>query len=104
MHLVTFTWQDGVSTEQVEELDGRLSTLPALLPELRAYHHGSDLGLRSGNADYGVCALVDSEADVLAYLDHPEHRRIVQDVITPMRAQRLAVQIRVPDQGPSDRP
>ena len=97
MHLVTFTWQDGVSAEQVEALNGELGALPALIPELRAYHYGPDLGLRSGNGDYGVCAAADTEAGILAYLDHPEHLRIVRDVITPMRDQRLAVQIRVPD-------
>jgi len=97
MHLATFTWQDGVTAEQVEEVSSALSKLPGHIPQIRGYHYGPDLGLRAGNADYGVCALVDTEDDVSAYLDDPEHVRVVQQVIAPIRAQRLAVQVRVPD-------
>jgi len=97
MHLATFTWQDGVTAQQVEEVSGALSKLPGHIPQIRGYQFGPDLGLRQGNADYGVCALVDTEADVSAYLDHPEHLRVVQQVIAPIRAQRMAVQVRVPD-------
>jgi len=97
MHLAVFSWQDGVTAEQVEQVSSALSELPGHIPQLRGYRHGPDLGLRAGNGDYGVCALVDTEDDVSAYLDNPEHLRVLQQVIVPIRAQRLAVQIRVPD-------
>ena len=97
MHLVAFTWQDGVTAEQVEEVSSALSKMRGHIPQIRGYLHGPDLGLRAGNGDYGVCALLDTEEDVSAYLDNPEHLRVLQQVIVPIRAHRLAVQIRVPD-------
>jgi len=97
MHLVTFVWNEGVSPEQVDELSDELSRLPKAIPELRAYHFGRDLGLRPGNGDYGVCAVVETPEGIAAYLDHPEHRRVVTERISQMAARRSAVQIQVAD-------
>jgi hypothetical protein len=93
MHLATFVWRDGVTAEQVEPFSAALATLPAQIPQLRRYVYGRDLGLRPGNGDFGVCALVDDRAGLLAYLDHPEHQRAVRELALPFAERRTAVQI-----------
>lgn len=95
MHLVTFSWRPEVTNDDVIAVNEGLSSLPDQIPELRSYRFGPDLGLREGNADYAVAAVLDSPDTLPAYLDHPEHRRIVTELITPLLAARQAVQIEI---------
>ena len=69
-----------------------LSRLPALVPSLRAYRLGADLGVNPGNFDFAVAADFDDVDGYLAYRDHPEHRAIIAEFIQPIVAERAAVQ------------
>jgi hypothetical protein len=93
LHVVTFTFRDDVSSEQVDAADAALAELPGRIPALRSYSHGRDLGLRSGNAGYAVVAQVDDAEGLAAYLDHPEHVRAVRTHLQPLLGTRQAVQI-----------
>jgi len=96
MHIVTFSWHAGTTDDQVTELTHALDALAPLVPELRSYRHGPDMGLRESNADYAVAATLDTPEQLPDYLEHPEHVRIVRKILTPMLAHRQAVQIAVP--------
>lgn len=96
MHLVTFTWRPDVTNDDVVAVIEGLTSLPAQIPELLTYSFGPDLGLREGNADFAVAAVLDSPESLPAYLDHPEHVRILKEFIAPLIASRQAVQIDVP--------
>ncbi len=96
MHIVTFSWREGTTDDQVTELTHALDALAPLVPELRSYRHGRDMRLRDSNADYAVVATLDTPEQLPDYLEHPEHVRIVREILTPMLAQRQAVQIAVP--------
>ena len=87
-----FRWIPEATEEQKQRVTAELSRLPALLPVLRAYHLGADLGLNPGNFDFAVAADFDDAEGYLAYRDHPEHRAIVAKFIRPIAAQRTAVQ------------
>ena len=93
LHVVTFAFRDDVSSEQVDAADAALAELPGRIPALRSYSHGRDMGLRSGNGDYAVVALVDDADGLAGYLDHPEHVRAVQTYVQPLVVTRQAVQI-----------
>lgn len=97
MHLVTFTWRPGVTNDDVVAVIEGLASLPEQIPELVSYTFGPDLGLRDGNADFAVAAVVESPEGLVAYLEHPEHVRILNDFIRPLIATRQAVQIEVPE-------
>nr|MBA3338785.1 Dabb family protein [Geodermatophilaceae bacterium] len=43
-----------------------------------------------------VAAVVESPQTLPTYLDHPEHVRIVKEIIAPLIATRQAVQIELP--------
>ena len=96
MHLVTFNWRPDVTNDDVVAVIEGLSSLPAQIPELLSYRFGPDLGLREGNADFAVAAVVESPETLPGYLDHPEHARIVKELIAPLIATRQAVQIELP--------
>jgi len=101
MHLVTFTWRPETTNDDVVAVIEALTSLPAQIPELVAYNFGPDLGLREGNAGFAVAAEVESREALLAYLDHPEHVRILNEFIRPLIATRQAVQIEVPGDAAS---
>ena len=94
-HVVCITW-DPDATPDVEGLRSALASLPRVIPEIRAYSFGTDLALVEGNADFGIVADFDDAAAWHRYQDHPEHRRIVAELIRPHLAVRTAVQFEVP--------
>ena len=78
--------------EQKQRVADELRRLPALLPVLRAYHVGSDLGINEGNFEFAAVADFDDLEGYQTYRDNPEHRAIIAEFILPIAAQRAAVQ------------
>jgi len=97
LHIATFRWKDAVTEVQVPRFHQALIELRGMLPILLTYRHGTNLGLRDGNYDYGVVAEVASPEDVSRYLDHPLHQEFAKEFVVPMVAERAAVQIAIPD-------
>lgn len=95
LHVVTFRWKPEVTSGDIERLHEALARLPAMIPQLARYEHGRDLGLKTGNVDYAICALVRSAEDLELYLTHPEHARVVREQTSQMFASRQAVQLSV---------
>lgn len=91
-HLAVFRWKDDVDPADVERLCAALAALPEQIPELISYRFGNDLGLRVGNADFGVLARLPDAAAVATYLDHPAHQDVVRTFTSVMVAQRSTVQ------------
>ena len=87
-----FRWAQEATQEQKERVAAELRRLPALLPVLRAYHVGADLGLVEGNFEFAAVADFDDLEGFLTYRDNPEHRAIIAKFIQPIAAQRAAVQ------------
>ena len=91
-HVVLFRWTPEATAEQKRRVAEELSRLPALVPSLRDYRLGANLGLNPGNFDFAVAADFDDADGYLAYRDHPEHRAIVAEFIRPIVSERAAVQ------------
>jgi Stress responsive A/B Barrel Domain len=91
-HVVLFRWTPGATAEQKQRVAAELSRLPALVPSLRDYRLGANLGLNPGNFEFAVAADFDDVDGYLAYRDHPEHRAIVAEFIQPIVTERAAVQ------------
>jgi hypothetical protein len=91
-HVALLTFVDGATEEQVRAIEDALSTLPARLPQLRAYAIGRDLGINAGNASFAVVAEFANIDDYVAYRDDPEHRRIIAELISPILAARTGAQ------------
>jgi hypothetical protein len=91
-HVVMFEFTEGTTDEQIAAMTAGLETLPGLIPEIREYHVGPDLGLNEGNHRYAVVADFATEADYLTYRDHPAHLAVIAERVRPILATRAAVQ------------
>lgn len=91
-HVVMFTFKDGVTDAQVGEYLTAVSQLPSVVPGIRDFKVGRDVGVNPGNFTMVVCGDFDSVEDYLGYRDHPEHQRVVKEIGLPIIAQRAAVQ------------
>jgi hypothetical protein len=73
-HVVVCEFRDDASPQLVEEF---LATIGGVRTEgLRSLTFGTDLGLRSGNANYALVADFDDAEAYQRFDEDPEHQRI----------------------------
>lgn len=94
---MVFRWSDGVSDEAKNAVSTGLAALPGQIAAIRAYRFGPDAGLADGNWDFAVTADFLDEARYLEYRDHPAHRAVIVELIAPIAAERVAVQVELGD-------
>ena len=101
-HVVTFQWRagDDVSVAAIAEA---LGSLTARLDGVRNYLCGPDIGLTPAAYDFAVVGTFDDRDSFTAYRDHPEHQRILNEMILPYLQDRTVVQFEhgpgLPHQG-----
>jgi hypothetical protein len=91
-HVVLFVWSDDATDAQKSAVVEGLRALPGLIDTIRDYRIGADAGLAEGNSDFAVVADFDDRDGYLIYRDHPEHQRVIAELIRPILASRAAVQ------------
>jgi hypothetical protein len=91
-HVAVLRWNDTVTDADIVEIGQALDGLPAAIPEIAVYRHGRDLQLAPTNADYVIVADFESVEDYLVYRDHPEHQRVIAELITDRASDRVGVQ------------
>lgn len=97
-HVVTFAWADDSDAARDPAIvDGIATALRAFVDDadlagLRSWTCGRDAGLATGNGDFAVVAVFDDVDAYVAYRDHPEHRRIIDEQIAHRVGRRSAVQ------------
>ena len=69
-----------------------LALLPSQIPEIRSYRFGPDLGLGGGNDDFAIVADFDDADAYRRYAEHPAHRHLIAELLTPILSGRHAVQ------------
>ena len=94
-HVVLFTWKDDASEEQKQALHDGLAKMPPAIDTIRVYKFGPDAGLNPANCDYALVADFDDQAGYVTYRDHPVHRELVERLVIPISATRVAVQYEV---------
>lgn len=90
-----FTWSDDATDEQRARVPAELARLPGLIPEIRAYQFGGDIGVMAGNYHFVVNADFDDTDSYLRYAEHPEHVRVLTEHIRPAISARAAVQFHI---------
>lgn len=91
-HVVTFHLKPDAPADQVDRIGEAVHALGATLPEVRSVAIGSDLALREGNASFAIVAEFDDVDGFKVYADHPEHIRIIKELIGPHIESRHPVQ------------
>jgi len=93
LHIASFRWKPEVTEADVEALTKALYEMRAQIPEIRSYVAAKNLHLRPAGADYGVAAIVDDQAGLDAYLDHPLHLAVYEQYLGRMIDTRSAAQL-----------
>jgi hypothetical protein len=96
-HVVLFSWVKEATDKQKRQVAEELRTLPALMTGLRAYDAGPSARIVEGNFDFAVVADFADAQSYLAYRDHPAHRAVVDQVITPIVRERASIQYEIDD-------
>ena len=91
-HVVLLTFVPEATDDQRAAVVDALRALPAVIPEIKRYAVGPDLGLTPDTSSFGIVAEFETVADYEVYRDHPAHRQVITDLIGPIRAGRAAVQ------------
>jgi hypothetical protein len=91
-HTVMFTWKDDATDAQKKQVAEELSRLPGVVPSIRAYAMGTDIGVDDGNWDFAVSGDFDGVDGYVAYRDDATHKAIIAEHIQPIIATRAAVQ------------
>lgn len=91
-HTVLFSWKPETTEEQKQQVAAEIAKLPSLVPTVRAFASGPDVGINPGNFGFAVAADFDDANGYVAYRDNPAHREIVEKYILPAVAQRAAIQ------------
>jgi len=92
LHIVIFTWIEGVTGEQVEKFRAAVNQMASQLRELTVILHGPDLHFRDGNGDYALMATFSDRPAWDAYQAHPIHKAFIRDFVTPLLASRRTIQ------------
>jgi Stress responsive A/B Barrel Domain len=95
VHQVTFRWKEGTTPEQIAGLEESLAGLAERCEGVLSYGFGPDLGLREGNADYGVVGVFADLEAYQAYASLPYHLDLIRDRVLPILAERSALQFRI---------
>jgi hypothetical protein len=91
-HVVLLRFVDDATDEQRAAVRDGLRALPAAIDAVRSYQVGDDVGETDGNYELAIVAAFDDAAGYATYRDHPQHVRVVRDLIRPILAARAAVQ------------
>ena len=91
-HVVLMRWKPEATPAERFSVQASLSDLPGIIPEIRGYTIGSDAHVNEGNFDLVVVADFDDVEEYLVYRDHPDHQAVIRERISPILADRAAVQ------------
>lgn len=89
-HIVTFQWRDSDFTDQ--PIADALNALVSGLAGVQQYSCGPDIGLTPSASHFAVVGVFDDRDSFLAYREHPEHQRILNEMIVPNLESRSVVQ------------
>lgn len=86
--IVLMRWTADATERSKRQVADALLALKGAIPGVLDVRLGHDIGVRSDNFDFAVSVDFDSREDYLLYREHPEHQRVVREVIRPVMAER----------------
>jgi hypothetical protein len=95
--LVLMKFREDTPREALEAVVQGLDALPAQIPEIRSLSPGLNLRLIPSACDLALVADFETREDYRVYNNHPAHRRVLQDLITPWATDLYRAQIEVDD-------
>lgn len=90
-HIVTFKWRD--NSVDGPAVSAALNDLVSRLDGVHRYLSGPDAGFTPAAYDFAVVGSFEDRESFMAYRDHPDHQRILTELIMPNVESRTVVQI-----------
>lgn len=90
-HIVLFKWKDTATPKQIEAVMEGLNGLKDKIPGIVDLSCGKNFTDRGQGFEYGLVVRFRDRDALEAYQPHPEHQKIVQNLIQPILAGILAV-------------
>jgi hypothetical protein len=94
-HIVLLKLRSDAPPEAAGTIVEALRGLISVVPSIRDYQAGVDLGIAEGNATVAATATFDDDAGYVQYRDHPAHRAVIERYIDPVRESRAAIQFEI---------
>jgi hypothetical protein len=94
---VLFQFRPDTSPDQIVALREGLLDLRRAIPEIRHLSFGPNLAPGADEWPWVLVVHVDDMSALHRYGEHPAHRRVVEELLTPIRQERLAVDVDVSD-------
>lgn len=90
-HIVLFRWAEGASPDAVNRVVTELRELKGKIPGILDLSCGTNFCDRAKGYTHGLVVRFADRAALDAYGPHPEHQRVVQNFIAPIRGDVLAL-------------
>ncbi len=93
VHIFLMRFKPEVAEEDIETVMSELAGLKEKLPFLREFLVGKNVAGSGDGPHYAQVAVFETKEDLQAYQEHPEHRKVAQQVIPKLVvAEALTVQ------------
>ena len=90
-HVVLFRWTKEASQKAIDSAVAELRGLKGRIPGIVDLSCGANFSDRAGGYTHGLVVRFKERSALDAYGPHPEHQRVVQNFILPIRADILAL-------------
>lgn len=90
-HIVLFRWTEQASEEAKHKVMTELRGLRSKIPGIVDLSCGTDFSDRAKGYTHGLVVRFTNRTALQGYGPHPEHQRVVQTFINPIRADVLAL-------------
>ena len=90
-HIVLFRWTDEASQEAKDGAVEELRKLKGKIPGIVDLSCGANFSDRAKGYTHGLVVRFKDRAALEVYGPHPEHQRVVQNFINPIRGEILAL-------------
>ena len=94
-HILLLRWKEDASQEAIDNAMVEARTLKDKIPGIVDMSCGLNFSERSKGYTHGVVMRFRNRAALDAYYPHPEHQRVVQKFINPIRADAVIVDYEV---------
>ena len=94
-HILLLRWKDDANQEAIDNALTELRALKDKIPGIVAISFGLNFSERSKGYTHGIVMRFTNRAALDAYYPHPEHQRVVQKLINPIRADAVIVDYEV---------
>jgi len=90
-HIVLFRWTEKATPQAIDSVMTELRKLKGKIPGIVDLSCGANFSDRAKGYTHGLVVRFTDRAALDAYGPHPEHQRVVQNFIAPIRADILAL-------------